>query len=71
MCEKEVRIIHLSVICKTGSKRKLYLHLSTVLGALDLGYHLKVRALYLFSQVEIPLMSLKLYHNSFRSIYFH
>ena len=37
MCEKEVRIIHLSVICKTGSKRKLYLHLSTVLGALDLG----------------------------------
>ena len=44
------------------SKRKLYLHLSTVLGALDLGYHLEVTAFFLFSQVEVPLMSLKLYH---------
>ena len=40
----------------------LYLHLSTVLGALDLEHHLEVMAFYLFSQVEVPLMSLKFYH---------
>ena len=61
LCENEVRIID-SALRNTGSKRKLYLHLSTVLGALDLGYYLEVRAFYLFSQVEVPLMSLKLYH---------
>ena len=42
--------------------RTLYLYLSTVLGALDLGYHLEVKAFYHVSQVEVPLMGLKFYH---------
>ena len=61
VCVKTKCASYTSALRNTGSKRKLYLHLSTVLGALDLGYHLEVRAFYLFSQVEVPLMNLKLY----------
>ena len=51
-------------------KRTLYLYLSTVLGALDLGYHLEVKAFYHVSQVEVPLMGLKFYH-FISFIFFH
>ena len=51
-------------------KRTLYLYLSTVLGALDLGYHLEVKAFYHVSQVEVPLMGLKFYH-CISFIFFH
>ena len=61
-CVKTKCALYTSALRNTGSKRKLYLDLSTVLGVLDLGHHLEVRALYLFSQVEVPLMNLKLYH---------